>query len=43
MSVNIQNIDEDEVMWELDDSEIQKDGVFEVSQTKGVVKSKEKL
>ncbi len=40
MSVMIQNLDEDEVTWELNDSEIQNDGIFEVSQTKGVVKSK---
>lgn len=31
MSVMIQNIDEDDVTWELDDAEIQKDGIFEVS------------
>jgi hypothetical protein len=28
MSVMIQNIDEDEVTWELNDSEIQKEGIF---------------
>ncbi len=39
----IENIDDDEVEWELHDGEIQKEGIFELSQTKGKVKPKEKL
>lgn len=43
MSVMIQNIDQDEVEWELDDSEIQKEGIFEISQNKGKVRANEKF
>ena len=42
ISVLIENIDEEEVEWELDDSEIQKEGIFELAQTRGKVQPKQK-
>lgn len=43
ITVMISNIDEEDVNWFLKDDEIKKEGIFQIEQTKGKLKSKEKL